>query len=49
MVLTGEGYACNAVTCVTTRPCSEHEEISPNVLVDGKFGIGGGDFLCCSK
>ena len=43
-MITGEGYSCNVVTHVTTKPCSYHEEISPNVLVDGKYGIGGGDF-----
>ena len=49
LVFTGEGYFCNAVTRVTTHPCSEYEEISPNVLADGKCGIRGGDFLCCSQ
>ena len=39
-MLTGEVYSCNAVTRVTTHPCSEHEEIIPNVLADGKCGIG---------
>ena len=41
-MFTGEGYSCNTVTRVTSHPCSEHEEIIPNVLADGKFGIGGG-------
>ena len=49
LVFTGEGYLCNAVTRVTTHPCSEHEEISLNVLAGGKCGIGGGDVLCCSQ
>ena len=40
-MLTGEGYSCNNVTRVATHPCIEHEEISPNVLADGKCGIGG--------
>ena len=31
-------------TRVTTHPCSEHVNISPHVWVDGKCGIGGGDF-----
>ena len=44
-----EGYSCNAVTRVTTHPCSKHEDISPNVLADGKCVIGRGDFLCCSQ
>ena len=48
-MLTGEGYLCNAVTRVTTHHYSEHEEIIPNVLADGKCGIGGGEFLCCSQ
>ena len=49
MVLKGEGYSCKYVTRVTTHPWSEHEEIIPNVLADGKCGIGGGIFLCCSQ
>ena len=48
-MFTREGYSCNAVTRVTTHPCSEHEEIGPNVLADGKCGTGGCDFLCCSQ
>ena len=38
---TGEGYSCNDVTRVKTNPCSENEDISLNVLADGKCGIGG--------
>ena len=40
-MLTGEGYSCDAGTRATTHPCSEHEEISPIFLADGKCGIGG--------
>ena len=39
-MLTGEGYSWNVVTHVTTHPCRDHEEISPNVLADEKCGIG---------
>ena len=45
-MLTGEGYSCNAVTCVTLHPCIEHEEISLNVLADRKCGIGGKVVFC---
>ena len=48
-MFTGEGLLCNTVMRVTTHPCSEHEEISPNVLADVKCGIGEGYFLCCSQ
>ena len=29
---------------VTTHPCSEHEEIIPKMLADGKCGIEVGNF-----
>ena len=48
-MFTGEGYSFNYVTRVTAHPCSENEDISLNVLADGKCGIGGVDFLCCSQ